>query len=77
MKSIAIGYLEGMSYPIINKGYIPNGTIRRVIILIDFNGLGKIKFRMHGATEKVKQVSQKVDYGKDVEWNILGELFLS
>ena len=52
MKPIAINYLEGMGFPIINKGYSPNGTIRRVIILKGLNGLRKRKFRMYGATKR-------------------------
>ena len=47
MKPIAISYFEGMGHPIINKGYSPNGMIRRIIILIGLNNLRKIKFQMH------------------------------
>ena len=55
-----------MGDPIINKSNSPNGTIRSIIIVINFDSLGERKVQMHIEAQVLKQVSHRAVHNSDV-----------
>ena len=61
-----------MGNPVVNKSDSPNGTIRGIIIVVNFYRFGERKIQMHNEAQVLKQVSHRAVHSSDVVKDALG-----